>query len=157
MSGHHDRATRATLDKVTLWLIDHAAQCAPRDVAARLNEEWLADACSRGSSWSRLCFAIDCWRAILSIVGDLRRQSIPAALTEFPTREYVTMPDRSFGYFSLGSATLFLIVGLHAALFGGLATTLPRVHDSVQHAHSAQHRANSHDFSSRFARGFGPA
>jgi hypothetical protein len=32
--------------------------------------------------------------------------------------------DGSFGYLSLCSGTLFLILGLHAALFGGLITTL---------------------------------
>jgi hypothetical protein len=37
---------------------------------------------------------------------------------------YITRADRNFGYFSLRSGTLFLILGLHAALFCGLITTL---------------------------------
>jgi hypothetical protein len=37
---------------------------------------------------------------------------------------YVTLADRNFVYFSLRSGTLFLILGLHAALFCGLITTL---------------------------------
>ena len=39
-------------------------------------------------------------------------------------RGFITLADRSFGYFSLRSATLFLIAGLHAAIFYGLITTL---------------------------------
>jgi TonB family protein len=41
-----------------------------------------------------------------------------------PASGIVTLVDRNFGYFSLRSATLFLIAGLHAALFFGLITTL---------------------------------
>jgi hypothetical protein len=40
-------------------------------------------------------------------------------------RGYIALADRNFGYFSLRSGTLFLILGLHAALFCGLVTTLP--------------------------------
>jgi TonB family protein len=39
-------------------------------------------------------------------------------------RGFNTLGDRDFGYFSLRSGTLFLIAGLHAALFYGLITTL---------------------------------
>jgi TonB family protein len=41
-----------------------------------------------------------------------------------PANGIVTLVERNFGYFSLRSATLFLIAGLHAALFFGLITTL---------------------------------
>src|SRR5271169_6189494 len=34
------------------------------------------------------------------------------------------LADRNFGYFSLRSGTLFLILGLHAAVFCGLIATL---------------------------------
>jgi hypothetical protein len=43
-------------------------------------------------------------------------------------RGYVALADRNFGYFSLRSGTLFLILGLHAALFCGLVTTLSHTH-----------------------------
>jgi TonB family protein len=36
----------------------------------------------------------------------------------------ITLTDRSFGHFSLRSGTLFLVAGLHAALFYALITTL---------------------------------
>jgi hypothetical protein len=36
---------------------------------------------------------------------------------------YVILADRNFCYFSLRSGTLFLILGLHTALFCGLVTT----------------------------------
>jgi TonB family protein len=44
---------------------------------------------------------------------------------------FVTLVDRNFGYFSLRSATLFLIAGLHAALFFGLITSLSHTQTAV--------------------------
>jgi hypothetical protein len=37
---------------------------------------------------------------------------------------YINHTDRNFGYLSLRSGTLFLILGLHGAVFCGLVTTL---------------------------------
>jgi TonB family protein len=39
-------------------------------------------------------------------------------------RGFITFADRDLGYFSRRSGTLFLVAGLHAALFYGLITTL---------------------------------
>jgi TonB family protein len=63
-----------------------------------------------------------CW-ATLVIVNDFPRR-VPVASPVAPANGFVTLVDRNFGYFSLRSATLFLIAGLHAALFFGLITTL---------------------------------
>jgi hypothetical protein len=41
-----------------------------------------------------------------------------------PASGFVTLVDRNVGYFSLRSATLFLIAGLYAALFFGLISSL---------------------------------
>jgi hypothetical protein len=49
---------------------------------------------------------------------------MPAASPVVAAKGYVILADRNFGYFSLRSGTLFLILGLHAALFCGLVTTL---------------------------------
>jgi protein TonB len=43
----------------------------------------------------------------------------------------ITLADRKFGYFSLRSGTLFLVAGLHAALFYGLITTLSHTRSSA--------------------------
>jgi hypothetical protein len=58
------------------------------------------------------------------IVHDHPRSRVPAASPVVTARGGITLADRNFGYFSLRSGTLFLIVGLYAALFCGLTTTL---------------------------------
>jgi hypothetical protein len=58
------------------------------------------------------------------IVNEYSRIRVPAASPVVAAREYIALADRNFGYFSLRSGTLFLILGLHAALFCGLITTL---------------------------------
>jgi hypothetical protein len=58
------------------------------------------------------------------IVNEYSRARVPAASPVVAARGYVALADRNFGYFSLRSGTLFLILGLHAALFCGLITTL---------------------------------
>jgi TonB family protein len=55
-------------------------------------------------------------------------------------RGFMTMTDRSFGYFSLRSGTLFLIAGLHAVLFYGLITTLSHTH-ALPPPHNLEYRA----------------
>jgi TonB family protein len=64
-----------------------------------------------------------CW-ATMVIVGDYPRSGVPAASSAVAARGFITLADRPFGYFSLRSGTLFLVAGLHAALFYGLITTL---------------------------------
>ena len=50
--------------------------------------------------------------------------SAAAAVSAVPASGFYALDDRDFSYFSLRSGTLFLIAGLHAALFYGLITTL---------------------------------
>jgi TonB family protein len=65
------------------------------------------------------------------IANDYSRTRVPAASSAAVARGFVTLADRNFGYFSLRSATLFLIAGLHAALFYGLITTLSHTRASA--------------------------
>jgi hypothetical protein len=102
------------------WLIYHAAHRAPESLSARLEEEWLADVGSRSSSWSRLRFGLGCCRATLVIVSDYPRSRVPAASSAAAAKGFITLADRNFGYVSLRPGTLFLIAGLHAAVFYGL-------------------------------------
>jgi TonB family protein len=123
MSQRNERSTRPELG-VTHWLIHQAAHRAPESLSARLEEEWLADLESRSSAVSRLRFAAGCCWATMVIVNDNPRSKVAAASPVAAARGFITLVDRNFGYFSLRSATLFLIAGLHAALFYGLITTL---------------------------------
>jgi len=124
MSQRNERSTQPELEGVSHWLIHHAARRAPECLSSRLEEEWLADLESRSSALSRLRLALGCCWATVVIVNDYSRTRVPAASPVVAARGYIALADRNFGYFSLRSGTLFLILGLHAALFCGLITTL---------------------------------
>ena len=118
------RNERLRQPDVTHWLIRHAAHRAPESLSSRLEEEWLADLESRSAAFSRLRFAAGCCWATMVIVNERPRSKVPAASAAVSAGGVLTLTDRSFGYFSLRSATLFLIAGLHFALFYGMITTL---------------------------------
>ena len=122
MSQRNERSTQPELGGVTHWLIHHAARRAPESLSSRLEEEWLADLESRSSPLSRLHFALGCCWATMVIAGDYARSRVPAASPVAAARGIFTLIDRNFSYFSLRSGTLFLIAGLHAAVFFGLMT-----------------------------------
>jgi TonB family protein len=124
MSQRNEQSTQPDLDGVIHWLIFHAARRAPESLSARLEEEWLADLASRSSALSRLRFAVGCCWATMVIASDCPRGRVPAASSAAVARGFITLADRDLGYFSLRSGTLFLVAGLHAALFYGLITTL---------------------------------
>ena len=124
MSQRKERSRRPELDGVSHFLIHHAARRAPECLSSRLEEEWLADMESRSPALSRLSFAVGCCWATMVIVNEYPRSPVPSASPAVAARGFITFADRNFSYFSLRSATLFLIVGLHAALFCGLITTL---------------------------------
>jgi hypothetical protein len=124
MSQRNERPTQFELNGVTQWLIHHAARRAPECLSLRLEEEWLADSESRSSALSRLRFALGCCWAAAVIVNDFPRSPVSTVSPVVAARGLITLADRNFGYVSLRSATLFLIMGLHAALFCGLVTTL---------------------------------
>jgi len=124
MSQRNERSTRPELNGVTHWLIHHAARRAPDSLSSRLEEEWLADLESRSSAVSRLRLAVGCCWATMVIISEYPRSRVPAVSSAVAARGFIALADRNFGYFSLRSGTLFLIAGLHAALFYGLITTL---------------------------------
>jgi hypothetical protein len=124
MSRRNERSTQPDLDGVTNWLILQAARRAPGSLSSRLEEEWLADLESRSCTLSRLRFAVGCCWATLVLVSDYPRSEAAAASPAVAARGFITFADRDLGYFSRRSGTLFLVAGLHAALFYGLITTL---------------------------------
>jgi hypothetical protein len=123
MSQLNDRSMPSELSGVSHWLIHHAARRAPESLSSRLEEEWLADLECRSSALSRLGLALGCCWATVVIANEHSRIRVPAGLVA-AAKGYVSPADRNFGYFSLRSGTLFLILGLHAAAFCGLITTL---------------------------------
>ncbi len=131
MSQRNERSMPSHSSSLTHWLIHQAAHRAPEDLSSRLEEEWLADLECRSAAWSRLRFAMGCCWATLVIANDYPRNRVAAASQAVPSGGIVTLVDRNFSYFSLRSATLFLIAGLHAALFFGLITSLSHTHKAA--------------------------
>lgn len=128
MSQRNAQSTRPSLSGLTQWLIHQAAHRAPEDLSPRLEEEWLADLESRAVVLSRLRFALGCCWATLVIANDYPRNRTAVVRAAAPANGIVSLADRNFSYFSLRSATLFMIAGLHAALFYVLITSLADTH-----------------------------
>jgi hypothetical protein len=124
MSQRNAGWTESEIDGVFGWLIHHAALQAPESLSSRLEEEWLADLGCRSTALSRLGLALGCCWATVVIVNEFSRMRVPAATPVATAKGYLPRADRNFGYFSLRSGTLFLILGLHGAVFCGLVTTL---------------------------------
>jgi hypothetical protein len=59
------------------------------------------------------------------------------------SRGFITLADGNFGYFSLRSGTLFLVVGIHAALLCGLITTLSHTRELATPTKLQSHALNS--------------
>jgi TonB family protein len=76
------------------------------------------------------------------IVSEYPRSRVPATSSAAAARGFITLADRNFGYFSLRSGTLFLIAGLHAALFYGLITTLSHTHGLATPPNLQNHPVN---------------
>jgi hypothetical protein len=143
VSQRNERSTQPELNGVTHWLIHHAARRAPEYLSSRLEEEWLADSECRSSALSKLRFAMGCCWAAMVIVNDFPRSHVPAVGPVVAARGFITLADRNSGYFSLRSGTLFLIVGIHAALFCGLITTLSHSRGLATPPNSQNHVLNS--------------
>ena len=136
MSQRNERSG-PELDRVTHWMIRQAAALAPECLSSRLEEEWLADSEFRSSTLSRVRFALGCCWATVVIVNDYSRDRDPA-MSPVAAGGFGTFTDRNFSYVSLRSGTLFLIVGIYAALFCGVTTTLLHTRGSVVSLNSQQ-------------------
>jgi len=131
MSQRHERSMRPDCNGASHWLIRRAAHRVPSALSSRLEEEWLADLETRSTTLSRLRFAVGCCWASLVIENEYPRSRVAAASAVAPAGGFFTLVDRNFSYFSLRSATLFLIAGLHAALFFGLINSLSHTQAAV--------------------------
>lgn len=135
MSKRNDRLSSPTAQ----WVIHHAARHAPPSLSARLEEEWLADLEACSTLVSRLGFALGCCWATWTIVRDHPHRAAPIPVSLVATREAATFVDRESGYVSLRSGTLFLIVGLHVALFYGLIAPLSSAQESATLPYHLRH------------------
>jgi TonB family protein len=123
MNIRDDLITRQNNDPATndcaSRLVRHAARHNPASLAERLEEEWLADLETRTGAWSRLRFALGCYRATLVIAGNpvahgasiMRTAHAPAAVavvTNLPARAPRELSNRTLA--------MMMIAGLHIAL-----------------------------------------
>ena len=123
MSRSAHRALSSGPEGVVHWLIRHAARGAPDSLSSRLEEEWLADLESRSPALSRVRLAFGCCWAAVVIASEYAGTGEPTIVRVVAARAHIPRTEKNFGYFSLGTGTLFLILGLQAALFSGLVTT----------------------------------
>lgn len=111
--GRHERLSR--------WLVQHAARNSPAALADRLEEEWLAALAAQDGPLSRLWFAIGCCWATRVIAHDYlaSHASVSAPATEHGT---IILGQYDSSYFSRRTTILLLIVGLHLIVIYGFAT-----------------------------------
>jgi hypothetical protein len=126
MSQRNQRSATKLEAAVLHWLILQAASKAPNFLSRRLEEEWSADLDARRSAFSRVRFAFGCWWAVIVISRDSRELQVPAAGPVAAVGAPLKFQNRNLRYMTLGPATLFLILGLHAALIWGLTTVRPQ-------------------------------
>jgi TonB family protein len=112
------------VDRLTQGLIHHAAQRAPGALAERLEEEWLADLAERQGALSRLRLALGCCWATYLIGREQRAAIVPVASASVAHAGFVAYPREDSSRISSRSATFFIVVALHVAVFAGLAVGL---------------------------------
>jgi TonB family protein len=113
------------LDRLTYALIVASAGCAPAELAARLEEEWLADLAARGSSLDRFRLALGCCWATRAINRELCPLAEPAAVAATPgpfaaasASWWQALPNRS--------VALLILVAVHGAMLYALVTAFVR-------------------------------
>ena len=112
------------------WLIRRAARAAPAVLAARLEEEWLADLAARPSYFSRLRFAIGCCWATRVIAFENRPARVSVLSAAAGARGVIALPN-ALAHLSRRSSTFILVAALHGALFYLVVTTVTRTHHEV--------------------------
>ena len=118
---------RNVKDRVSQWLIHHAARRAPQSLSKRLEEEWLADLTARPSALSRLRFALGCCWATQVITLEFQPARVPVVAFAVTGKHLSAFAGSGLGNFSGRSSTLLLVVSLHALVFYGLLTTITHV------------------------------
>jgi TonB family protein len=125
--GKQERSVRG----IAQWLIHRAARAAPESLAARLEEEWLADLAARSSVMSRLRFAIGCCWATQVIAYEHQPSPLPVSGCIAGGKSLAAYADQDFGVFSPRLRTFFLVASLHGLLLYGLMTALSHTHGTA--------------------------
>ena len=115
MTSHIDLAQR---------LIQRAARNAPGALAARLEEEWLADLAARSGTLARLRLAIGCWWATGVITRDFAVPQVATSGGRAGARALLGEVRADFPILSRRTLTFLLIVGFHLLLIYALASGL---------------------------------
>jgi periplasmic protein TonB len=106
------------------WLIRRAARQAPPELAARLEEEWLADLASRSTRGSRLGLAVGCSWATHVIARDQIAVPRLAAASSASARVLETHPGRLSAPLSPRVIAVIVIALMHASVIYVLARAL---------------------------------
>ena len=119
MSGRGPRSGEA----LARFLIRRAARTAPPGLAARLEEEWLADLTARQSALGRVRFALGCSWAMRVIAREFGAAAAAAAGSASGQRLLVDSGGYDFSRLSRRTVAMIAIVCLHAAIFYLYLTT----------------------------------
>ena len=103
------------------WLIQRAAHTSPAELAARLEEEWLADLAAQQGPMARLRFALGCCWATRVIAHDFLG-SRAAAASSVTAQGSLLIGQHDLAFFSRRTTVLLLIVGLHVIVIWGFVT-----------------------------------
>lgn len=98
-------------------VIGHAARKAPPGLAARLEEEWLADLMARPSGFSRIRFAVGCCWATRIIAREFGTAAATAGSSAAGARLLVGYGGPDFSRVSRRTIALIAIVCLHVGAF----------------------------------------
>jgi TonB family protein len=121
MSGQHPS------DAVARYLVSCAARKAPPGLAARLEEEWLADLTARQGALSRVCFALGCCWATRVIAREFAAAAATAGSPASSPRMLVAYAGGfDFSRFSRRTFALIAIVLFHVAMLSAYLSGMTR-------------------------------
>jgi periplasmic protein TonB len=112
-------------DRLAMRLVRHAANRAPAQLAARLEEEWLADCSEQRGGFARLCFALGCCQATHAIAGEFALPASSVAASDGSPDVAIAGPAGT-PLLSPRMTVLLLIVAFHALVVFALASGLAR-------------------------------
>jgi periplasmic protein TonB len=128
-----DNQSKPRVDRISHWLIRQAANHAPETLSERLQEEWLADLEGRASALSRLRFAAGCCWATRVISYEHKPAMVAISTSAIAPKLMLSALQFNFGRFSSRSATFFLVVSLHMAVFYLVFTALSHTYTKISH------------------------
>ncbi|HWF98506.1 MAG TPA: energy transducer TonB [Steroidobacteraceae bacterium] len=119
MSGQHEtHSVSATWDfAAARSLVQCAARQAPPDLAARLEEEWLADLMARRGAFARIRFGLGCCWATRVIAREFACATVPTGSSASGQRLLLAHGGFDFSRLSRRTIAMIAIACLHVAVF----------------------------------------